>query len=90
MKKSMLNAVVLFQISCGVFQDIISFCAVRCDKLDVLLKEIGYSIVIEVYHIMMKKYINFIFSNPTLLLPIEIAWFCMCSAYTKAINKLFE
>jgi len=32
--------------------------------------------VIEVYHIVVKKYINFKFFNPTLLLPIEIAWFC--------------
>jgi hypothetical protein len=77
MKKSMLHAVVLFQISCGVFQDIIiSICAVHCDKLGVLLMEIGYSMVIEVYDIMMKKYINFKFFNPALLLPIEIAWFC--------------
>jgi len=39
----MLHAVLLFQISCGgVFQDVvISFCAVCCDKLDILLVEIG-------------------------------------------------
>jgi len=39
----MLHAVVLFQISHGgVFQDvIISFCAVCCDKLDILVVEIG-------------------------------------------------
>ena len=66
MKKSMLHAVVLFQISCGVFQDvIISICAVHCDKLDVLLMETGYSVVIEVYHIMMKKYIIQIFQSNT-------------------------
>jgi len=43
MKKSMLRAVVLLQISRGgLFQDvIINFCAVCCDKLDILVVEIG-------------------------------------------------
>jgi len=43
MKKSLLHAVVMSQISRGgVFQDvIISFCAMCCDKLDILLVEIG-------------------------------------------------
>jgi len=39
----MLRAVVLLQISRGgLFQDvIINFCAVCCDKLDILVVEIG-------------------------------------------------
>jgi len=54
-----------------------SLISVQCAVInDVLLMEIGYSMVIEVYHIMMKKYINFKFFNPTPLLPVEIAWFC--------------
>ena len=66
----MLHAVVLFQTYCGVFQDVISFFAVHCDELDVLLVENGYSLVIEVYHSTLKNYSNFKIFNPTLLLPI--------------------
>jgi hypothetical protein len=87
------HAAVLFQTYCGVFQDVISFCAVRCDKLGALLVENGYSMVIEVYHSVIKKYINFKFFNPTALLPIEIAWFCkipVCSSLCKSHQQTID